>query len=48
MNGDLVEYKLQPLDDPDFIARRLTREFRRHFFGSGLGFNRRHIKEVMG
>ena len=39
-NGDLVTDRLQPGDDPDAVARRLTKEFRRHIHGDDAGFNR--------
>jgi len=40
--SELVQRELQDGDDPDLIAARLTKEYRRHFQGEGLqGFGRR-------
>jgi len=33
MNGDLVTRRLKPGDDPDAVARLLTKDFRRHIHG---------------
>jgi hypothetical protein len=47
--SELVQRELQDGDDPDLIANRLTKEYRRHLQGEGLqGFNRRLVYPKSG
>jgi hypothetical protein len=47
--GEPVQQQLQEGDDPELIARRLTKEYRRHLQGDGLqGFGRRLVYPKTG
>jgi hypothetical protein len=39
-DGDLMQKKLQPADNPEIIARNFTRELRSHFRDASADFNR--------
>jgi hypothetical protein len=39
-NGDLVQHTLGEGENPDDVARRLTKDFRRHIHGDSPDFNR--------
>src|ERR1700761_1187140 len=43
INGDKVQRPLTPDDDPELIARLLTKEFRRHITGDTGNFNRKIV-----